>query len=408
MVPAVADDLLERYARLAVEVGVNLQPGQTLEVNGLVEHAPLVRAIARAGYAAGARYVDARYTDQHVKHALVASGPEESLDFTPSWLLTRLEATGSEQGARISVSGDPEPELFADLDGRRVGAARMTELVQASLRLVTERRVAWSIIACPTEGWARSIFGEPDVERLWEAVARCVRLDEPDPVAAWRDHSARLSARAASLNERRFDAIRFRGPGTDLTVGLIDRSRWEAAATETVWGQQHVPNMPPEEVFTTSHKFRTEGFVRSTRPLALLGAIVRDLEVTFSGGRITGLSASTGEDVARAQIESDPNAPFLGELALVDGTSRVGQTGITFTNTLFDENATCHIAWGQGFPECVEGAEGLAAAALEELGVNDASVHTDFMIGGPEVDVDGLTTAGETVALLRGDEWQLH
>ncbi|MGZ4440977.1 MAG: aminopeptidase, partial [Gaiellaceae bacterium] len=227
------------------------------------------------------------------------------------------------------------------------------------------------------------------------------------PVAAWTEHASRLSARAESLNERRFDAIRFLGPGTDLTVGLLERSLWAAAATETVWGQRHVPNMPTEEVFTTPHRLRTDGHVRSTRPLVLQGAIVRDLEVTFAGGRITGVSASTGEDVVKAQLDSHPNAPFLGELALVDGTSRVGQTGITFMNTLFDENATCHIAFGQGFPECVEGGDDLDPAEFEALGINDASVHTDFMIGGPEVDVDGLTAAGEVVPLLRGDEWLL-
>ena len=218
-------------------------------------------------------------------------------------------------------------------------------------------------------------------------------------MAAWDAHMTRLERRAASLNALGLDALRFRGPGTDLTVGLLDRARFLAARFETSWGLRHVPNMPTEEVFTTPDARRTEGVVSSTRPLALLGQIVDGLEVTFEGGRIVKVEAEAGADVVRGQIESDERAPYLGEVALVDGTSRVGQTGLTFRDTLYDENATCHIAYGFGIPQAVEGDPG--------EGFNISTLHTDFMVGGPEVDVDGVTGDGRSVPILRDDVWQL-
>ncbi|MGH3026173.1 MAG: aminopeptidase, partial [Gaiellaceae bacterium] len=237
------------------------------------------------------------------------------------------------------------------------------------------------------------------VERLWKAVEFCVRLDEPDPVAAWRAHVGRIGRRAATLDDLQLDAIRFHGPGTDLTVGLLEESRWQGVESKTAQGLSYVANMPTEEVFTTPNAARTEGHVRSTRPLALAGQIVRGLEVRFEAGRIVDVQAAEGADVIRGELKTDPRAAFLGEVSLVDGTSRIGQTGLTFFETLFDENATCHVAYGSAYTEAVEG-----GASVE--GVNDSTVHTDFMIGGPEVNVDGVRRDGSVIPLLRDDVWQ--
>jgi len=403
-VPA-TDDRLQRYARLAVRVGLNLQPGQTLAVNALLEHAPLARAVAAEAYDAGARYVDVFYSDQHVRRAHIQGAAEDQLDFSPPWLIRRLEDLGSAGGAICAITGNPEPELYADLDGDRVGRARMRELSEASLKL-TDGLCNWTIVAYPNEGWARTVFGEPDVERLWDAVGTAVRLDAPDPVQAWQEHIARLADRAAVLNERRFDHLRYRGPGTDLTIGLHPESEWQSALDHSN-GIAHVANMPTEEVFTTPDSRRVEGTVRSTLPLQIQGNIVRDLAVRFEDGRAVDVTASSGEAVMRTHVATDDGAARLGEVALVDRDSAVGKTGVVFYDTLFDENASSHIALGASIVQAVPWAGELTPEERQERGVNHSSIHTDFMIGSDELEVDGVSASGEAVPLLRGGVWQL-
>jgi aminopeptidase len=397
---------LERLAQLAVGAGSNVQEGQLVEViASSIAHAPLLRAVARAAYEAGARYVEHRYADQHVRKAMIELADEEVLAWSPPWVIDRIKTFGDEGAAQISIAGEPEPELFADLDQTRVGKARPIEAVKTYLGLVSGRKLAWTIVPYPNEGWAQTIFGEPDVERLWEAVEFALRLDEDDPAAAWKARMDELEARAGGLNRYDFDAIRFRGEGTDLTIGLLPQAHWAAARFTTTFGTKHIPNLPTEEVFTTPDCRRTEGTVRSTKPLSLGGTLVRDLEMRFESGRIVEVNASSGADVVRTQVATDDGSARLGELALVDGTSRVGQTGIVFWDTLFDENATCHIAYGNHVaPNVLD--EVPPPEDVEQTGVNHSVVHTDFMIGGPEVDVDGITRDGEEVPLLRRDEWQ--
>jgi aminopeptidase len=399
------DDRLQRYARLAVEVGLNLQPGQLLGVNALVEHAPLARAIAEAAYEAGARYVDVSYGDQRVRRAHIAHAAEAELGYSPPWLVDRYRRLGEEGGALCATTGVAEPEVYAGLDGERVGKARMREVAEESLKL-TDGLCNWTIVAYPNEGWARTVLGEPDVERLWEAVAHAVRLDTPDPVAAWREHIARLETRAAALNERRFDHLRYRGPGTDLTVGLHPESEWQSALDESA-GVRHVANMPTEEVFTTPDARRVDGTVRATLPLQIQGTIVRDLEIDFSGGEATGIRAASGEEFMRTHAATDPGARRLGEVALVDGHSAVRETGLIFYDTLFDENAASHIALGASILQAIEWADRLDPDERHARGVNHSSIHTDFMIGSNDVEVDGVTGAGEAVPILRAGDWVL-
>jgi aminopeptidase len=267
------------------------------------------------------------------------------------------------------------------------------------MQQMSENAVNWCGIGAPSESWARQAYGEPDIERLWDEVAFCMRLDEPDPAAAWQEHLSRLAERASRLNELQADALRYRGPGTDLTVGLLPYVRWMSGASETPTGTRYVANMPTEEVFVSPDARRTEGTIRQTLPLPLTGQIVRGLELTFEQGRVVRVEAETGADLVRSHFASIDNADRLGEVALVTSESRVGQTGTLFYDPLYDENASCHMAYGAGLPFLIDGEP--------DEGFNMANIHVDFMVGAPELEVDAVLADGTEVPLIRNEEWQL-
>jgi aminopeptidase len=397
------EELLRSYAQLVVRTGVNLASGQELIVEAQLDHAPLVRAITAEAYEAGARFVDVNYSDPYVRRARAALSPDDVLGWTPPWMIGRLERATEIGAAVIGISDSSYADVFEGVDGARLAAARYRDLDRTWLQAVTGGNVAWSLIAYPTERWATEALGEPDVDRLWDAVAHTLRLREPDPAEAWRIRLDELAARADSLTERGFRAVRYRGPGTELEVGLIEGARWMAGRDRTNAGRDYVANLPTEEVFTTPHRLRAEGTIRGSMPLALRGQVIEGIEMRFAAGEIVEARATRGEDVLRAEIATDDGARRLGELALVDDTSRVGDAGIIFNNTLFDENAAAHVAFGAGFAWVVEEVDG----EPEALGVNDSTTHVDFMVGSPELEVDGIEPGGAAVALLREGRWQL-
>jgi aminopeptidase len=400
-------DLERRLAELAVHIGVDLAPGQDVLVLAHdLSHAPLVRRIADEAYRAGARYVSAVYWDPYVKRSRLLHAPEDSLSFVPDWFNHAVTEMIDREGAAISITGDPDLDLFADIDPKRVGLDPMP-LVPAVLELVESRRVNWTIVPYPNEGWAQRLFGEPDVGRLWDVLVPILRFDASDPVQAWSEHEQRLRERARGLEERAFDALRFEGPGTDLDVGLIRGGRWVSAVFETLSGRRSFVNIPSEEVFTTPDFRRVSGTVRMTRPQVLTGGgVVEGLELRFENGRAVDVNAATGADAVRAQMATDEGAARLGEIALVDGSSPVGRAGVVFGDLLLDENATSHIAWGAAYAVSVTELPD-DPDAQAKLGFNRSGVHQDAMIGGPEVAVYGVESSGTKVPIIEDDVWVL-
>lgn len=398
-------DLQQKLARLLVRTGANVGEGQDVDVVCQPEHRALAHAVCEEAYLAGARHVNINYWDPFQKLFRLRHADKETLEYVPDWWDARSQELIDKHGARITLAGDPHPGLLDGIDPERSKLDRMP-VTPKWLEVPMSGEANWCIGPGPNEAWATKIFGEPDVERLWEAIAVTTRLDEPDPVAAWNAHLDRLMARADSLTELELDRLEYSGPGTDFTVGMMEGHRWVAASIETSWGRRFIPNMPTEEVFTTPHRERTEGTASTTMPFLLEGTIVEGLKLTFEGGRIVDIQADKNGEIVRGHTSRDEGASRLGEVALVDVASPVNQTNILFHNTLFDENAACHMAWGQGIEWAVPG---LSNDHDEQVkaGFNRSSVHLDVMIGSDQLDVEGVTKDGRRVQLLKAGEWVL-
>ncbi|HEY0645909.1 MAG TPA: aminopeptidase [Nocardioides sp.] len=403
------DHLLEKYARLVVRVGVNVQPGQEVVISALPEQSDAARAIANEAYRVGASRVEITYDDPFVKRAAVEHGPEELLGTSQEHELVRARGWKETRPAMISLAGNPHPTLMDGLDPARLAKAVPMELVQETMPLITTNQVAWTVVGAPTKGWADSV-GVADVARLWDAVATSMRLDQADPVAAWRAHVAKLGARAEILNGHGFDRIRYRGPGTDLTLGLTPQSRWVGGSVENDAGVEFVPNMPTEEVFVSPDWRRAEGHVQTSAPffLSSMGALVEDLALEISDGTITGVRATRGEEAVQAQFELIPRSRHFGEVAIVDADSAVASTGLVYKTMLFDENVGSHIAWGNGYTIGMDGTLDRTPDQRVSDGLNQSNTHVDIVIGSPEVQIDGIHADGSVVPVTRGDQFVLR
>ena len=394
-------ELEDRLARVAVEYAANIQPDQVVIVNCDYGQHGLARAVARHAYRRGARFVDVQYFDPHLKRARIEHAAEETLDYVPPWYGQRVLEVDELAGARISLSGSTSPGLLDDLDPRRLSRDLLPR-VKESFEVINRGRVNWLVLPGPTEGWARQVFpDDPEpLARLWEQIAHVCRLDESDPVEAWRERFAVTAGVGERLTALRLDAVHFEGPGTDLTVGLFPSSLWENARDRTKRGVEFVANLPSEELTATPDPARTEGVVRSTRPLVLSdGTLIDGIEVRFEEGRAVSVEAETGGDALQGRTSMDEGARRLGEVALVDREGRIGPLGTVFYDTLIDENAASHLAFGGAYESLV---------GEEDVGkINRSGLHLDFMIGSDEVDVTGIAADGTRVPVLRGGTWQV-
>jgi aminopeptidase len=401
---------LDRLAQVAIKVGLQLQPGQDLVLTSSIAALPLTRKIIEQAYKAGAGLVTPIFSDDEITLARFRHGQDAGFDRAAGWLYEGMAKAYGDGAARLAVRGD-DPSLLSGQDPQKVARANKAACIASkpAMEKITGFDINWTILAYPELAWAKQVFpGENDdvaVAKLANAIFAASRVDGDDPIGAWTTHNAELRKRSAWLNGHNFHALRFTGPGTDLTVGLADGHEWMGGASTAKNGVTCNPNIPTEEVFTTPHARRVSGHVSSTKPLSYQGTLIDEISVRFEEGRIVEARAAKGEDVLQKVLDTDEGARRLGEVALVPNSSPISKSGILFYNTLFDENASCHIALGQCYSKCFVGGAKLTQEEIAARGGNKSFIHIDWMIGSGEVDIDGVNADGSTVPVMRRGEW---
>lgn len=401
---------LDKYASLAVEVGVNVQPGQTLVVGAPVTAADFVRKIVKRAYEAGAKHVLVDWNDDQITRLQYELAPDEAFREYPLWKAKGWEEMAENDAAFLRVVAS-DPDLLNGIDPQRIQDANRAK--QQALTVFRNYgmsdRISWSIIAVPSQAWADKVFPalapEHRIEALWEAIFSATRSDREEPVRAWKDHAYKLDAHAARLNARKYKALHFRAPGTDLRVELPQDHIWISVTSVNRKGTPFISNMPTEEIFTAPLKTGVNGTVTSTRPLSYAGNLIDNFKLTFEHGKIVDFTAEKGCDTLKALIETDEGSHFLGEVALVPHRSPISDTNLIFYNTLFDENASSHLAIGKAYPFCVEGGKEKSPEALDECGLNESLAHVDFMIGSADMDIDGILPDGSAEPVFRAGNW---
>jgi len=401
---------LDQLARVAIEVGLGLKAGQELLMTASLEAVPLVRRITEHAYRAGASLVTTLYSDDEAMLMRYRFAPDDAFDRAPGWLYDGMGAAFKSGAARLAITGT-NPTLLSNEDPDKVGRANqaVSKAYRPALELITRHEINWTIVASATPSWAAAMFPDDTPEdalaKLWEAIFATTRIHVDDPVSNWKTHDTELHRRAAYMNEKRYAALQYRGPGTDFRLGLADDHLWLGGGTTAGNGLYCIPNMPTEEIFTTPHKDRAEGTVTASKPLSYQGTMIAGIRVRFERGRIVDAHASRGQEVLRKLIGTDDGAGRLGEVALVPHSSPIASSGLTFFNTLFDENAASHIALGQAYTSCLRDGEKLTPEQLAARGANDSLIHVDWMIGSDKLDIDGIAPSGTAEPLMRNGEW---
>ena len=403
-------NMLEKYAEVIVKVGLNLQEGQRLFIAAGLNTASLIREVTAKAYQNGAPLVTVLWDDEELKKIRHQYAPRDSFEEFPEWVARGILENAERGDAYLSVTG-LDPDLLAGFDPELIALELKTRAkhYKPALNLISNGGVQWTVVCPPTPKWAAKIF--PDLpeeeaeEKLWGVMEKLCRLDYDDPVTAWQQHLSDLSKRHDYLNKMQFETLHFRGPGTDLKVGMPKDHIWKGGSGKTQGGVDFTANLPTEEVFSMPHKDRVEGTVHSTKPLNYFGNLIEDFSLTFEKGRVVDFSAKKGEETLSKMLESDKNAKQLGEVALVPYYSPISESGLIFFNTLYDENAACHLALGSAYRINIKDGVKMSDEELDAAGVNDSLIHVDFMIGSDKVDIDGITPDGSVIPLMKKGAW---